>query len=120
MKSNEQRFNTYREETTGDEEDDSSEEESSTSNESSLLKEESGEDSGDNEIDEKDVSKEQDVNKELTSIGMKPEPTGSTRHREKFMTNIIDISFNTNAITLKTVHPNLFRRETTKIRIFIL
>ena len=30
------------------------------------------------------------------------------------------MSINTNTITLKTVHPNLFRKETTKTRIFIL
>ena len=43
-----------------------------------------------------------------------------TRNREKLMINIIDMSFNTNVITLKTTHSNSFREETTKTRIFIL
>ena len=36
------------------------------------------------------------------------------------MTSIIDMFIDTNVITLKTVHPDSFRRETTKTRIFIL
>ena len=36
------------------------------------------------------------------------------------MTNIIDISISTNVIILKTIHLNSFKKETTKIRIFIL
>ena len=36
------------------------------------------------------------------------------------MTNIIDMSIDTNTITLKTVYSNLFRKETTKTRIIIL
>ena len=36
------------------------------------------------------------------------------------MTNTIDMSVNTNVITLKTTYPDPFRRETTKTRIFIL
>ena len=36
------------------------------------------------------------------------------------MTNIIDMSFSTNVITLKTTHSDSFRKETTKTRIFIL
>ena len=51
---------------------------------------------------------------------MELELTRFTRNRKKLMTNIIDMSFNTNAIILKTTHSDLFRKETTKIRIFIL
>ena len=36
------------------------------------------------------------------------------------MTSIIDMSVNTNVITLKTTYSNSFKKETTKIRIFIL
>ena len=36
------------------------------------------------------------------------------------MTSIINMSIDTNVITLKTVHSDSFRRETTKTRIFIL
>ena len=43
-----------------------------------------------------------------------------TRNREKLMTNTIDMSFNINVITLKTIHSNSFRTETVKTRIFIL
>ena len=51
---------------------------------------------------------------------MKLEPIRPTRNRKELMTSIIGISINTNAITLKTVHPNPFKEETTKTRIFIL
>ena len=36
------------------------------------------------------------------------------------MTSIADMFINTNAIIFKTIHPNLFRKETIKTRIFIL
>ena len=36
------------------------------------------------------------------------------------MTSIVDISISTNVITLKTIYPDSFRRETIKTRIFIL
>ena len=36
------------------------------------------------------------------------------------MTSIVDMSINTNAIILKTIHPNSFKKETIKTRIFIL
>ena len=36
------------------------------------------------------------------------------------MTNVTDMSINTNVITLKAIHPNPFRKETIKTRIFIL
>ena len=36
------------------------------------------------------------------------------------MTNIIDMSIDTNAIILKTIYPDSFKKETTKTRIFIL
>ena len=36
------------------------------------------------------------------------------------MTNIVNMSINTNVIIFKTIHPNSFRRETIKTRIFIL
>ena len=36
------------------------------------------------------------------------------------MTNIIDMFIDTNVITLKTIHPNSFKRKMIKIRIFIL
>ena len=105
---------------TEDEEDDSNEEESSISNESSLSEEESEEDLEDNETDEKDVSEQQDVNEEFTDVEVKLEPIESTRNKKKLMTNIIDMSVNTNVITLKTTHSDLFKRKTIKTRIFIL
>ena len=120
MEGSEQGFNTYREGTTGDEEDDSSKEESSTSSESSSSEEESGEDSGDNGTDREDVPKEQDVNRGLTSVGVEPELTRPTRNRRELMTSTIGMSSGTNAITLKTAHPDPFRGGTTKTRIFIL
>ena len=36
------------------------------------------------------------------------------------MTNVIDMSIDTNVITFKIIHSNLFKEETTKTRIFIL
>ena len=51
---------------------------------------------------------------------MESEPTRSIENRKKFITNIIDIFIDTNVITLKTIHSNPFRRETTKTKIFIL
>ena len=51
---------------------------------------------------------------------MKPEPIRLTRDREELMTNITNMFVNANAITLKTIHPNSFRKETIKVRIFIL
>ena len=36
------------------------------------------------------------------------------------MTSIVDMSTNINVITLKIIHSNSFRKETIKIRIFIL
>ena len=51
---------------------------------------------------------------------MKSELTRLTRNKEEFMTSIIDMFFDTNAITLKAIHPDSFRERTIKIRIFIL
>ena len=119
-KDNKQRFNTYRKEITRNEEDDFNEEESSISNESSLSKEESRENLRDNETDEKDVSKQQNVNEESTNIKIKLEFIELTRNRKKFMINIIDIFIITNVITLKIVYSNSFKRKMTKTRIFIL
>ena len=120
MRDSEQGFNTYREGITEDKEDDSNEEESSILNESSLIKEGLREDSEDNGTDKKDVSKKQDVNEEFTTIKVESKLTRFTRNRKKLMTSIINMSFSTNAITLKVVHSNPFRGETTKTRIFIL
>ena len=51
---------------------------------------------------------------------MELEPVRLTRNRKELITNIINMSIDTNTITLKTVHSNSFRKETTKTRIFIL
>ena len=51
---------------------------------------------------------------------MESEPIRFIRDKEEFMTNITDMSVSTNVITLKTTHPNSFRRGTIKTRIFIL
>ena len=51
---------------------------------------------------------------------MELESIGPTRHKKKFMTSTLDMSFSTNAITLKTTHSDPFKEETTKTRIFIL
>ena len=51
---------------------------------------------------------------------MKSESIRSTENKEKFIINIVDISINTNAIILKAIHSNSFKRETIKTRIFIL
>ena len=51
---------------------------------------------------------------------MESESIRSIENKEKLMTNIIDMSIDTNVITLKIVHSNLFRKETIKTRIFIL
>ena len=97
-----------------------SKEESSILNESSLFKEELRENLRDNETDRKDVSEKQDINEGLTSIEVESELIRFTRNKEKLMINIIDMSSNTNAITLKTTHLDSFREETIKTRIFIL
>ena len=51
---------------------------------------------------------------------MKPESIRLTKNRKELMTSIVDMSISTNAITLKTTHPDSFRKETIKTRIFIL
>ena len=51
---------------------------------------------------------------------MESELTRLTRNKKEFMTNIVDMSINTNAITLKTVYSDSFKKETIKTRIFIL
>ena len=117
---NESRFSTYRERTFENEENDFSKEESSTSSDLSSSEEESGKDPEDNETDEEDVSKQQDVNEELTSIKVKQKPTRSSRNREELITSITDMSTDIQTITLKTTHPNSFRGGTIKTRIFIL
>ena len=119
MRGNKQRFNTYRERTIESNEEDFNEEESNISSES-LLTEESEKDSGDNETDEKDVTEQQNVNEGLIDIGVELESIRPTENREESMTNTVDMSTSTNAITLKTIHPDPFRRETIKTRIFIL
>ena len=120
MKSNEQRFNTYQERITENEEDNSSKEEFSILNESFSSKEESEKDSENNEINEKDVSKQWNVNERLTSIKIKLKSIRLIRNREKFITNIIDIFIDINIITFKIIYLNSFRKETTKTKIFIL
>ena len=71
-------------------------------------------------MDEKDVSKQQNVNEGPTNVEVESELIRFTRDREKPMTSIADMSINTNVITFKTVHSDSFRKETIKIRIFIL
>ena len=51
---------------------------------------------------------------------MESESIRFTENKEKLMTNVIDMSVNTNVITLKVIHSDPFRKETTKTRIFIL
>ena len=51
---------------------------------------------------------------------MKSESIRPTRNRKESIISITDMSVSTNAITLKTTHPDLFRKGTIKIRIFIL
>ena len=51
---------------------------------------------------------------------MKLKLIGFIRNRRELITNIIDMFINTNVITFKTIHSNLFKRETIKTRIFIL
>ena len=51
---------------------------------------------------------------------MELELIGLIENKKKLITNITDMSVDTNVITLKTVHPDSFRKETTKTRIFIL
>ena len=51
---------------------------------------------------------------------MELEPVGFVRYREELMISTLDMSFGTNTITFKTTHSDSFRKETTKVRIFIL
>ena len=51
---------------------------------------------------------------------MESESTRLTENKKESITNIVDMFINTNVIILKTVNPDLFKRETVKTRIFIL
>ena len=51
---------------------------------------------------------------------MKSEIIEFTRDRREFMTSIVNMSTNTNVITLKITYSNSFKEETIKTRIFIL
>ena len=51
---------------------------------------------------------------------MKLELVRLVRNRKELMTSVVDMSINTNVITFKTTHSDSFRKETIKIRIFIL
>ena len=51
---------------------------------------------------------------------MKPESTRPSRDKRKPIISIAGMSVSTQAITLKTTHLDLFRREAVKTRIFIL
>ena len=42
------------------------------------------------------------------------------RNKKESITNTVNMSIDTNVITFKTIHSNSFRKETIKIRIFIL
>ena len=53
-------------------------------------------------------------------VGIESELIRSIRNTEKSITSIVDMFINTNVITLKIIHLDSFKRETIKIRIFIL